>query len=72
MNANQTNTGKVKFYNITKGYGFIIIENTEKEIFFHVTGISKDSSTTLEAESKVSFEIIEEKRGLKAINVTLL
>lgn len=56
-------TGKVKFYNETKSYGFIT--SGETDYFFHLTG-------TLDKVGKddvVSFELENGKRGLKAINI---
>lgn len=57
--------GTVKFFNESKGYGFIIDNETNAEIFVHVTGLIDKP----ENNDKVSFEIVEDKRGKKAINV---
>lgn len=58
-------TGKVKFFNERKGFGFIIDDSTNEDIFVHVSGlIDKVRENDL-----VSFEITEDKRGKKAINV---
>lgn len=56
-------TGKVKFYNQTKSYGFIT--SGETDYFFHTTG-TLDSVTK---DDVVSFELENGKKGLKAINV---
>lgn len=57
--------GTVKFFNESKGYGFIIDNETNSEIFVHVTGLIDKP----ENNDKVSYEIVEDKRGKKAINV---
>jgi cold shock protein len=59
-------TGKVKFFNESKGFGFIVDDNSGEEIFVHVTGLS---GITIRENDLVSFEVQEGKRGLNAINV---
>ncbi len=59
-------TGIVKFFNESKGFGFIVDDVTGQEIFVHVTGLG---STTLRQDDKVEFETTEGKRGTNAINV---
>ena len=61
----ETNLGKVKFFNQTKGFGFITNDGDEKEIFFHVSG-TLDKIVT---DDKVSYNIEEGDRGPKAVNV---
>jgi len=60
--------GSIKFYNATKGYGFLIVDETKEEIFFHVTGIVGSPPTN---EARVTFETEDTDRGRKAINVQL-
>ena len=59
------NTGTVKFFNEDKGFGFIIEDETQNEIFVHVSGLEDD----IEKNDKVSFETTEGKKGLNAISV---
>ncbi|GAA5040085.1 cold-shock protein [Marivirga lumbricoides] len=59
------NTGTVKFYNDEKGFGFIIEDETQNEIFVHASGLEED----IEKNDKVSFETTEGKKGLNAVNV---
>lgn len=59
------NTGTVKFFNESKGYGFIKDEKTNQEIFVHVSGL-KDK---IRENDKVAFDIIDGKKGLNAVNV---
>ncbi len=64
-------TGKVKWFDGKKGFGFIQQENGE-EIFVHYTDIKTDKQyKTLDKDLEVEFEIVEGARGLKAVNVTI-
>lgn len=60
-------TGKVKFFNRKKGYGFIMDDETASEIFVHVSGLIERSE--LKEGEEVIFDIAEDERGKKAINV---
>jgi len=59
--------GTVKFFNETKGYGFIKDDQSGQEVFVHVSGL-KDK---VQQNDKVVYEVQEGKRGLTAVNVTL-
>jgi CspA family cold shock protein len=63
-------TGKVKFFNETKGFGFIVEDDTNNEYFVHISGVVDADS--LEEGQEVSFELEEGKRGMNAVNVTIL
>ena len=56
-------TGKVKFFNQQKGFGFIVDDETQKEVFVHVTGLIDK----IKDDDLVSFEVVEDRRGPKAI-----
>jgi cold shock protein len=58
-------TGTVKYFNHSKGFGFIKAEDTGKEIFFHISKILED----IFEDEKVTFELQESTKGLNAINV---
>jgi len=60
-------TGKVKFFNQQKGFGFILDDETQKEVFVHVTGLIDK----IKDDDEVSFEVVEDRRGPKAINVKM-
>ena len=60
--------GVVKWFNDNKGYGFIVMDNSE-EIFVHRSAI-KGPNQTLAENDQVTFEVIKTDKGLKAINVT--
>ncbi len=55
-------TGTVKWFNTTKGFGFIQPEDGGKDVFVHITALEKAGLKTLEDGQKVSFEL-EESRG---------
>lgn len=59
------NTGTVKFFNESKGYGFIVDGESKKEYFVHVSGLVDE----VREGDAVSFELKEGKKGLNAINV---
>jgi CspA family cold shock protein len=60
-------TGTVKFFNETKGFGFIKEDESGKEYFVHVTGLVDK----IRENDNVTFEIQEGKKGLNAVNVKL-
>lgn len=59
--------GTVKFFNETKGFGFIKVEGTGKEIFVHISGVKDD----IRENDSVIFEIQDGKKGPNAVNVKL-
>lgn len=61
-------TGIVKFFNDTKGFGFIKDDESGEEFFVHVTGVIDD----IRDGDKVEFELKEGKKGPNAVNVRLL
>ncbi len=61
--------GIVKWFNDSKGFGFISQENGD-DVFVHFSAISGDGFKTLEEGQSVSFEITEGPKGLQAANVT--
>lgn len=62
-------SGKVKWFDNKKGFGFIIQEESGADIFVHHTAISGDGFKTLNEGEMVNFEIIQSDKGLKAQNV---
>jgi CspA family cold shock protein len=63
--------GKVKWFNESKGYGFITCEDSE-DVFVHYSSIEGNGFKTLAEGDAVSFEIEPGPKGPKAINVTKL
>ena len=64
-------TGKVKWYNNQRGYGFITSENGE-DVFVHYSGIAGDGFKSLDEGDQVEFEVVEGDKGPQATNVTKL
>ncbi len=62
------NNGTVKFFNDAKGFGFISPEDGSKDIFVHVSGLNAD----ITEGDKVSYEVEEGKKGLNAVNVSVV
>lgn len=63
------NKGTVKFFNDTKGFGFITEEGSNKEHFVHISGLIDDD---IREDDKVEFELKEGKKGMNAVNVRVL
>lgn len=59
--------GTVKFYNETKGFGFIKSQESGEEIFVHVSGLKEE----IQKDDEVVFEVQDGKKGLNAVNVRL-
>lgn len=64
-------TGKVKFFNPEKGFGFITTDEG-KDVFVHYSAIQSKGFKTLEEGQQVSFTIVDGDRGPQATNVTTL
>ncbi|WP_116126474.1 cold-shock protein [Lewinella sp. IMCC34183] len=60
--------GTVKFFNQSKGFGFIAPEDGGKDIFVHASGLN---GADLEEGDKVTYDVEETKKGLSAINVSI-
>ncbi len=58
-------TGKVKFFNESKGFGFIADDETGEEYFVHVTGLIDE----IRENDEVSYDLKEGKKGLNAVEV---
>ena len=64
-------TGKVKWFNAEKGYGFIRTDEG-KDVFVHYSAIQTDGFKTLDDGEAVSFEVVQSDRGEQAANVCKL
>ena len=62
-------SGKVKWFNAKKGYGFITENETNKDIFLHVSALEESKLRFLKEEQKIKFDIKEEKNKLQAVNI---
>tara|TARA_B100001057_G_C22494057_1_gene811349 strand:+ start:75 stop:266 length:192 start_codon:yes stop_codon:yes gene_type:complete len=61
------NKGTVKFFNQSKGFGFIVDDESQTEYFVHVTGLIDE----INENDAVEFELQEGRKGLNAVNVKL-
>ncbi len=59
-------TGTVKFFNMTKGFGFIEPEDGSKDAFVHISAVERAGLSSLEEEQKVSFELEVGRNGKSA------
>lgn len=62
------NNGTVKFFNESKGFGFITPDDGGKDIFVHVSGLNDE----IREEDNVSYEVVEGQKGLNAVNVSIV
>ena len=60
--------GTVKFFNDAKGFGFIVDEESGKEHFVHVSGLRDE----IKENDKVQYELEEGRKGINAVDVTLV
>ncbi|GHB77477.1 MULTISPECIES: cold-shock protein [Persicitalea] len=60
--------GTVKFFNDTKGFGFISPSDGGQDIFVHVSGLADD----IRENDRVSYEVEQGKKGLNAVNVKVI
>ncbi len=63
-------SGKVKWFNNAKGYGFINEDGKTEDLFAHYSAIQMDGYKTLKAGQPVKFEIIQGPKGMHAVNIT--
>ena len=68
----QKETGKVKWFNTKKGFGFINRFNDETDIFVHFTAIQGEGFKTLDENQRVTFDVTQSDRGPQASNVVKL
>lgn len=64
--------GRVKWYNDQRGYGFIRADEVKEDIFVHHTAIHMEGYRALFPEQLVEFEIKNDRKGLKAVNVRVV
>ncbi len=62
-------TGTVKFFNTSKGFGFIAPEDGSKDVFVHISAVERSGLGSLTDGQKVSFDVEQDDRGPKAVNL---
>ncbi|MFZ5722874.1 MAG: cold-shock protein [Pseudomonadota bacterium] len=65
-------TGRVKWFNNAKGYGFVRPDHGGEDLFVHYSYISMDGYKTLKAGQPVNFDVKEASKGHHAVNLTLI
>jgi len=65
-------TGTVKWFNDTKGYGFIVQDNGGKDVFVHHSAINAEGYRTLTEGQRVQYDIEQTPKGPAATNVTII
>ena len=64
-------TGKVKWFNATKGYGFIAPDNGGKDVFVHISAVEKAGHSSLAEGAKVRFDVVQNRGKESAENLKL-
>ncbi|CZT34502.1 MULTISPECIES: cold-shock protein [unclassified Rhizobium] len=59
-------TGTVKFFNATKGFGFIAPDNGAADVFVHISAVERAGMRSLNEGQKVNFEIVQDRRSGKS------
>lgn len=67
--ASERATGKVKWFNNAKGYGFILPDGGGEDLFAHYSSIEMDGYKTLKAGQDVSFDVVEGPKGSHAVAI---
>ena len=62
-------TGTIKFFNATRGFGFIAPDDGSKDVFVHVSAIERAGLGHLAEGQKLSFDVQDDARGPKAVNL---
>jgi len=62
-------TGKVKWFNPKKGYGFVDQDDDEKDMFLHITALQKANISVLNEGDKISYDVEDENGRQSAINI---
>ncbi|MFO1090578.1 MAG: cold-shock protein [Hyphomicrobiales bacterium] len=66
-------TGTIKFFNATKGYGFITPDGGQKDVFVHITALERSGIREVREGTKVTFDVEDDRRGRgkQATNIKL-
>jgi CspA family cold shock protein len=61
--------GTVKWFNATKGFGFIVPEDGGKDVFVHITAVQRAGLQGLQENQKIGFEVVQERGKATATNL---
>lgn len=64
--------GTVKWFNNSKGYGFVVADNSTEELFAHYSSIQMEGYKSLKAGQAVQFETRQGPKGINAVNISPL
>lgn len=64
-------SGTVKWFNATKGYGFIAPDDGGKDVFVHITAVEEAGIPPLVEGQRLNFEVISDQRGVKAVKLAV-
>ena len=62
-------TGTVKWFNNAKGYGFVLAQETNEDLFIHYSSIQMDGYKSLKAGQEIQYDVQEGPKGLHAVNI---
>lgn len=65
-------TGTIKWFNPTKGFGFIVPDEGEKDVFVHISAVEKAGLSTLDEDQKISYELQENKGRTSAVDLSII
>ncbi|MFQ6019016.1 MAG: cold-shock protein [Kiloniellaceae bacterium] len=63
-------TGTVKWFNPTKGFGFITPDDGGKDVFVHITAVERAGMPPLIEGQRISYQVTSDRRGVKAVDLT--
>lgn len=63
-------TGTVKWFNTTKGFGFITPDEGEKDVFVHVTAVEQAGMPPLAEGQRLNYELVSDRKGMKATDLS--